>query len=190
MKLTSLDYIQVATPIGDFIVAARDGALKGGWFVGQKYFPVIEAASGWRAVDTPVLKQARAQLRAYFAGELQRFELPMALEGTPFQLRVWHALCAVPSGRTTTYAALAAAIGAPHSFHPVGAAVGRNPLSVIVPCHRALGSDGGLTGYAGGLERKRWLLHHESREADLFDAGVANASLNTRRQPHIAAEVR
>lgn len=168
MTLENVEYTEVETPIGPFVVAARDAAIKGGWFVGQKYFPSISAAYGWHPADTPLLRRARAQLQAYFAGTLVYFELPLAPEGTAFQLRVWNALCAVPSGSTTTYAALAQAIGAPRSFHPVGAAVGRNPLSVIIPCHRALGSDGSLTGYAGGLDRKRWLLRHESREPELF----------------------
>jgi methylated-DNA-[protein]-cysteine S-methyltransferase len=169
MRLNNVVYVRVPTPLGVFVVAARDGALKGGWFEGQKYFPAIDAAAGWREEETAVLRAARQQLDAYFAGELTRFEVPLAPEGTSFQQQVWNALCAVPCGETTTYAALARSLGRPDAFHPVGAAVGRNPISLFVPCHRALGSDGSLTGYAGGLERKRWLLAHEGRERDLFD---------------------
>jgi methylated-DNA-[protein]-cysteine S-methyltransferase len=155
MQLSNVAYVQVATPLGMFVVAARDGALKGGWFEGQKYFPEINADIGWHEQETTVLRAARQQLDAYFAGISTCFKVPLAPEGTVFQQQVWHALCAVPWGETTTYAALARALGRPGSFHPVGAAVGRNPMSLFVPCHRALGSDGSLTGYAGGLERKR-----------------------------------
>lgn len=168
MPLTDVDYARVPTPIGVFVVAARDGAVKGGWFEGQKYFPAISADAGWREVETPVLAQARRELDAYFAGSATTFSVPLAPEGTEFQRAVWQALCAVPFGETTTYAALARALGRPAAFHPVGAAVGRNPMSLFVPCHRALGSNGSLTGYAGGLERKRWLLDHEGRERRLF----------------------
>ena len=161
--------LPVATPLGVFLVAERDGALKGGWFEGQKYFPRISPEADWRKADTALLREAGRQLAAYFAGELTRMALPLAPEGTAFQRQVWRALCDVRYGQTTTYAALARAIGRPGAFHPVGAAVGRNPMSLFVPCHRALGSDGSLTGYAGGLARKRWLLDHEGRERRLFD---------------------
>lgn len=163
-----LAYLPLDTPLGVFLVAERDGALKGGWFEGQKYFPRISPEAGWRRTGTALLHEAQRQLAAYFAGELTRMELPLAPEGTVFQQQVWRALCDVPYGETT-YAALARAIGRPGAFHPVGAAVGRNPMSLFVPCHRALGSNGSLTGYAGGLARKRWLLDHEGRERRLFD---------------------
>lgn len=167
--LSDVTYLPVATPIGTFVVAAREDAIVGGWFEGQKYFPAISADAGWREAATPVLAEARRELDAYFAGTSTRFTVPLAPIGTEFQRKVWAALRAVPFGATTTYAALAQAIGRPGAFHPVGAAVGRNPMSLFVPCHRALGSDGSLTGYAGGLMRKRWLLDHESREPRLFD---------------------
>lgn len=168
MQRVDVDYLRVPTPLGTFVVAARGDAITGGWFEGQKYFPAIAADQGWRARDTPLLRMAREQLDAYFAGRLTVFDLPLAPVGTDFQRDVWRALCTVPYGQTTTYAQLAQALGRPRAFHPVGAAVGRNPISVVVPCHRALGSDGSLTGYAGGLARKRWLLDHESRAGRLF----------------------
>ncbi|MGH8278618.1 MAG: methylated-DNA--[protein]-cysteine S-methyltransferase [Gammaproteobacteria bacterium] len=167
--LTDVDYLGVETPLGAFVVAARNGALKGGWFEGQKYFPEISAQHGWRAARTPLLRDAEQQLQDYFRGALTVFDLPLAPEGTAFQQQVWTALRAVPCGETTTYAELAHALGKPGAFHPVGAAVARNPISVIIPCHRALGSDGSLTGYAGGLARKQWLLGHERGERGLFD---------------------
>jgi methylated-DNA-[protein]-cysteine S-methyltransferase len=167
--LDDIAYLPIDTPLGAFFVAERDGALKGGWFEGQKYFPKISAEAGWRKDETALLREAGWQLAAYFAGELTRLAIPLAPEGTAFQQQVWRALCDVPHGETTTYAALARTIGRPEAFHPVGAAVGRNPISLFVPCHRALGSNGSLTGYAGGLGRKRWLLDHEGRERRLFD---------------------
>lgn len=168
MQLGNVAYVRVPTPLGSFVVAARDDALKGGWFEGQKYFPEISGEGGWCEQETAVLRMARQQLDAYFSGAPMRFDVPLAPQGTAFQQQVWNALRAVRWGETTTYAALARALGRPGAFHPVGAAVGRNPISLFIPCHRALGSDGSLTGYAGGLERKRWLLDHEGRERSLF----------------------
>lgn len=167
--MANIDYLRVETPIGVFVLAGHDDALAGGWFEGQKYFPVISVEHGWRATITPLLQEAKRQLQDYFLGERTTFELPLAPEGTVFQRRVWAALGTVACGETTTYAALARALGQPGAFHAVGAAVGRNPISIIIPCHRALGSDGSLTGYAGGLARKRWLLDHERHEPGLFD---------------------
>jgi methylated-DNA-[protein]-cysteine S-methyltransferase len=113
----------------------------------------------------PLVVEAEEQLHAYFAGELERFELPLGPRGTDFQRRVWEALEEIPYGTTTTYSALAKAIGRPHACRAVGAANGRNPLPVIVPCHRVIGAAGALTGYGGGLERKRRLLALEAAKA-------------------------
>ncbi|MEO8778294.1 MAG: methylated-DNA--[protein]-cysteine S-methyltransferase [Rhodanobacter sp.] len=173
--MSHVAYVRVETPLGMFVMAARDEALKGGWFEEQKYFPEIREDADWHEEETAVLHAAREQLAAYFAGALTRFEITLAPEGTAFQQRVWDALRAVPWGETTTYGALARTLGRPGAFHPVGAAVGRNPISLFIPCHRVLGSDGSLTGYAGGVERKRWLLDHEGRERSLFDSpGLKN----------------
>lgn len=111
--------------------------------------------------DDPLLANAEAQLLAYFAGERTRFELPLSPRGTEFQRSVWAAVGAIPYGATTTYSALAASLGRPAAFRAVGAANGRNPLPVIVPCHRVIGAAGALTGYGGGLDRKRALLDLE-----------------------------
>ena len=108
--------------------------------------------------DPAALAAVTDQLDAYFAGELEAFDVPLDLHGTPFQRAVWDQLLQVPYGTTTTYGAIAAAVGGPRHVRSVGAAVGRTPVPIIVPCHRAVGADGGLTGYAGGLERKRALL--------------------------------
>jgi methylated-DNA-[protein]-cysteine S-methyltransferase len=110
----------------------------------------------------PLLADAAAQLDAYFAGELEGFDLPLSPGGTEFQRRVWSAVAAIPYGTTTTYSALAASLGQPSACRAVGAANGRNPLPIVVPCHRVVGSAGALTGYGGGLDRKRALLDLEA----------------------------
>jgi methylated-DNA-[protein]-cysteine S-methyltransferase len=112
--------------------------------------------------DDPLLADAEEQLHAYFAGELERFDLPLSAGGTAFQRRVWNAVAAIPYGAVTTYAALADAIGSPRAWRAVGAANGRNPLPIVVPCHRVVGVSGALTGYGGGLELKRALLALEA----------------------------
>jgi methylated-DNA-[protein]-cysteine S-methyltransferase len=110
----------------------------------------------------PLLIQAADQLRAYFAGELREFDIPLAPSGTAFQRQVWSAVSAIPYGATATYSEIATAVGRPSACRAVGAANGRNPLPVIVPCHRIVGAAGGLTGYGGGLDRKRSLLDLEA----------------------------
>jgi len=150
------------TPLGPVRLVARGGKLAGLYFDGQKY----DAREGpdWReAPDDPLLREAARQLDAYFAGERTRFDLALAPDGTPFQRRVWRAIAAVPSGATITYGELAKRVGSPSAVRAAGAATGRNPLSIVVPCHRILGAGGALTGYAGGLDRKRALLALEGR---------------------------
>ena len=153
-------YCFIQTACGRAMLTSDGRALTGLYFEGQKDEPAIEA--DWRHdEDAAPFAAAREQLAAYEHGRLTRFSLPLALHGTPFQRRVWDALQGVAHGQTISYAQLAARIGAPAAVRAVGAAVGRNPISVIVPCHRIVGSDGSLTGYAGGLERKRSLLERE-----------------------------
>ncbi|MGE4239344.1 methylated-DNA--[protein]-cysteine S-methyltransferase [Ramlibacter sp.] len=155
-----MDYLNYASPLGEMIVAATDRGLAGVWFRGQKHGPEIR---DWReAPDHPLLKEATRQLDDYFAGHRATFDLPLDLQaGTPFQQSVWQALLAIPSGRTMSYAQIGQCIGKPTASRAVGAAVGRNPLSIVVPCHRVLGAGGSLTGYAGGLDRKTALLRLE-----------------------------
>jgi methylated-DNA-[protein]-cysteine S-methyltransferase len=143
----------VVTPIGTLWLSRDEHGLSRVGFDGP------EAA---RSAD-PLLEEAEAQLQDYFAGERQRFELPLSPRGTDFQRQVWTAVAAIPYGETTTYSALAVAVGRPSARRAVGAANGRNPLPVIVPCHRVLGAAGGLTGYGGGLDRKSALLDLERR---------------------------
>jgi methylated-DNA-[protein]-cysteine S-methyltransferase len=122
------------------------------------------AARGARFVeDATALPAARAQLTAYFAGQLRDFDLEIDWRGTPFQRAVWDAVCAIPYGETSTYGEIAAVLGRPHSYRAVGAANGANPLAPIVPCHRLIGADGTLRGYGAGLDTKQWLLDLERR---------------------------
>jgi methylated-DNA-[protein]-cysteine S-methyltransferase len=113
--------------------------------------------------DDAWFKDVVAQLDAYFAGELSAFELEMNMLGTPFQRNVWTQLCEIPYGETISYGELAQRVGNPNAARAVGLANGRNPIAIIVPCHRVIGANGSLTGYGGGLERKTWLLKHEIR---------------------------
>ena len=156
----SIVQTRYASPLGTMIVAATARGLAGVWFEGQKHVP---DSSGWPDEPRhPVLRQAVAQLREYFNGERTSFDLPLDLQGgTPFQQSVWQALLSIPCGGTMSYGSLSQRIGHPAAVRAVGAAVGRNPVSVIVPCHRVLGAKGSLTGYAGGLERKSALLQLE-----------------------------
>jgi methylated-DNA-[protein]-cysteine S-methyltransferase len=120
--------------------------------------------------DDAAFEAVAKQLAAYFAGELITFDVPLAVSGTAFQQRVWTALQGIPFGSTTTYGTLAAQLGDPRATRAVGAANGRNPISIIIPCHRVVGADGRLTGYGGGMHRKRWLLAHERGESHLDEA--------------------
>jgi methylated-DNA-[protein]-cysteine S-methyltransferase len=151
---------QIDSPLGRVVLAASAKGLAGLWFDGQRHQP---DSSGWaRLPGHPVLRQAATQLAEYFAGRRTHFDLPLDLQGgTAFQQAVWEALLKIPPGATTSYGHLSASLGKPAAVRAVGAAVGRNPLSVVVPCHRVLGADGSLTGYAGGLERKAALLQLE-----------------------------
>lgn len=148
------------SPLGPMVLAATGAGLAGLWFDGQRHQP--DHCAWPEQEDHPVLRQARAQLTEYFAGRRTAFELPLDLaHGTAFQQSVWRGLLAIPRGATTSYGGLSRALGQPTAMRAVGAAVGRNPLSIVVPCHRVVGADGSLTGYAGGLERKRALLQLE-----------------------------
>jgi methylated-DNA-[protein]-cysteine S-methyltransferase len=149
----------ISTPLGDVLLARTEAGLAGAWFAGQKAHPIAIGAP--RRDDDPLLRAAAAQIGEYFAGQRPHFELTLDLRGTDFQRQVWQALLRIGRGQTASYADIAREIGSPTAVRAVGAAVGRNPVGVIVPCHRVVGSDGSLTGYAGGLERKRALLHLE-----------------------------
>jgi methylated-DNA-[protein]-cysteine S-methyltransferase len=150
----------MTSPLGTMLLAASDNQLVGIWFDGQAHLPDLSSYAA--DVGQPVLQQAKTQLQDYFAGQRQQFDLPLTLAtGTAFQQSVWQALLAIPFGATCSYGQLANRIGNPSAVRAVGAAVGRNPLTIIVPCHRVIGTDGSLTGYAGGLNRKTTLLQLE-----------------------------
>lgn len=159
----------VGSPLGDLRLVASTRGLAGLWFVQrQRHEPPAERLAAWQTVAShPVLDAAARQLGEYFHGRRQRFDLALDLEqGTPFQRAVWRALLAIPAGATTSYGTLATGLGRPQAVRALGAAVGRNPLSIIVPCHRVVGSNGSLTGYAGGLDRKQALLELEGALID------------------------
>jgi methylated-DNA-[protein]-cysteine S-methyltransferase len=147
------------TPLGRLVLVARRDALVRICFPDDATAPPCTEPADRSA--TPVLRRTASQLAEYFAGARDDFDLPLAPAGTAFQQRVWSALRRVRYGTTTTYGSLAHVLGLPRAARAVGAANGANPLPVVVPCHRVIGSDGSLTGYAGGLRLKRWLLERE-----------------------------
>ena len=152
------------SPLGPIVVAATHHGLAGLWFEGQRHLPAeLAGPPVWATSSShPVLQQTVAQLTEYFAGRRIRFDLPLDLaSGTAFQQAVWQALLVIPQGKTLSYGEVSSRIGKPTAVRAVGAAIGRNPISIIVPCHRVIGGSGQLTGYAGGLERKTALLQLE-----------------------------
>ena len=151
-------YDVVPSPIGDLYITARDGAIIG-LHMGEPRGG--EDTIGKWTRDPRMLATARAQLEAYLAGELTEFDLSLSSGGTPFQQRVWAELRKIPYGETISYVELATRVGNPKAMRAVGAANGRNPIAIIVPCHRVIGADGSMTGFGGGVERKAWLLAHE-----------------------------
>jgi methylated-DNA-[protein]-cysteine S-methyltransferase len=153
-------------------LAANDRALVGVWFHDQRHAPDAAVMRAWvDHPDHPVLREAAQQLQAYFARQRPAFDLPLDLShGTAFQRAVWQALLAIKGGHTLSYGALAQRLNAPRAVRAVAAAVGRNPLSIVVPCHRVLGARGELTGYAGGLPRKAALLQLEADAASALTA--------------------
>jgi methylated-DNA-[protein]-cysteine S-methyltransferase len=152
-----------ASPLGPLTLIASDIGLRAVLWEGDD--PARAGLDGRTHDDeagaSPVLAETARQLDAYFDGSRNSFDLPLDLRGTPFQQQAWLALAEIPSGETRTYAEQAMRLGRPNAARAVGAANGRNPLSIVLPCHRVIGSDGSLTGFAGGLDAKRWLLEHE-----------------------------
>lgn len=159
-------YALAPTPMGEFLFISDPVGLCGVHLMGHKLSPAIDPS--WRKQPhEPILKAAITQLREYFAGDRHEFSLPLSLDGTDFQVAVWHRLLKIPYGSTSTYAEIARQIRKQSAVRAVGAAVGRNPISIIIPCHRVLGSDGSLTGFAWGLNRKRFLLELEQPQQKL-----------------------
>ncbi|WP_193104775.1 methylated-DNA--[protein]-cysteine S-methyltransferase [Brachybacterium sp. FME24] len=149
---------RVLTSLGTYLIAAQDGALTGVWRQEQSRFPGTERLGATAPLEDPLLCAAQEQLLAYLSGDRDDFDLPLAPRGTDFQRAVWNRLREIPRGATTTYGQIARDLDRPRAAQAIGAAVGSNPLSIVVPCHRVLGARGELTGYAGGIETKQALL--------------------------------
>jgi methylated-DNA-[protein]-cysteine S-methyltransferase len=168
---TSIVQTTIDSPLGVMVLAATSAGLAGAWFTDQRHLPkALDAAPDFKSVPHdwprddahPTLVTAARQLAEFFAGQRRAFELTYDISGgTLFQQSVWRALLKIDHGQTSSYGQVARQINNPAAVRAVGMAVGRNPLGVIIPCHRVLGADGSLTGYAGGLHRKVWLLGHE-----------------------------
>jgi len=156
--------------MGRMLIVGSDKGLSGLYFVDQKYYR--EVARDWlRAKDHKIVRETARQLKEYFAGARKEFDIPLAADGTPFQTSVWKAISSVKYRASITYSELARRAGHPGAVRAAGTATGRNPITIIVPCHRIVGSDGSLTGYAGGLDRKRALRELEGGARSLFAAG-------------------
>lgn len=158
-------YTETHSPIGPLLLTANAVGLTG-LFMQEGPHGAVPIASTW-VRDDDRLASVRTQIDEYFAGRRQRFDVALDLEGTPFQKTVWTALCDIGFGETSSYGELARRIGNPNAMRAVGLANGRNPVAIIVPCHRVIGADGSMTGYGGGVERKRFLLELESRQRPL-----------------------
>ena len=151
----------VPSPVGNLLLVGDGERLTGLFMTKQKKAPAFDGAP----VDGGAFEEAVAQLSEWFEGRRRRFDLDLAPYGSAFQLQVWDVLREIPFGETMTYGEVARRVGRPGSARAIGSAVGRNPIGIVIPCHRVIGSGGALTGYAAGLDRKRWLLEHERRHA-------------------------
>lgn len=162
-------YASIPSPVGPLLIAASDDGLRLIEFHTPRH--PMKRGADWHQGAHEAIDAARVQLDEYFAGDRQHFDLPLAPQGTPFQREVWHTLAGIGFGETISYAQLAQRVGKPSAMRAVGAANGRNPLPIVLPCHRVIGSDGSLTGFGGGLPTKRFLLELEGalpRGEDLF----------------------
>ena len=155
-------YSVYESPLGKMFITESNEKITGIYFEGQKHFP--KAINEWNLSLTTQIKKAISQLQEYFNGERREFQLPLKPEGTAFQYQVWEQIAKVQHGETIQYGEIAKNIGKPNSSRAVGSATGKNPISVIIPCHRVLGKSGKMTGYAGGLNRKEALLQLENKE--------------------------
>ena len=160
-----MSYVRIESPLGPLLLAADDAGLRSIEFVNGKR--PVRPDPAWRE-NPPALREPIRQLNAYFGGDLEVFDLPLAPVGTPFQLAVWRRLCEIPYGETISYGELARRLGNPNASRAVGLANGANPISIVIPCHRVIGSNGKLTGYGGGLPIKEKLLALERRQLRLL----------------------
>lgn len=155
----SIHYTRIDTPIGPLLLAASDAGMHAIEFRDARH--PVKRGEDWMEAPHPLLDRARRQLEEYFAGKRRSFDLPLAPQGTPFQRQVWEALATIGYGQTLSYGQLAARVGKPAASRAVGAASGRNPLPIVLPCHRVIGANGALTGFGGGLPTKEFLLRLE-----------------------------
>jgi methylated-DNA-[protein]-cysteine S-methyltransferase len=167
-----VSYTWMASPIGKLLLAADDAGLR--HIIFENGRDPATPLPHWRESATP-LRETIRQLQAWFAGELRDFDLPLAPQGPAFHQRVWRELCNIPYGETISYGEIARRIGSPNAFRAVGRANGANPIPIVIPCHRVIGSNGQLTGYGGGLPRKEFLLAMERQQLSLPLAAVAAA---------------
>ncbi len=167
------DYYE--SPLGQILLVGNASALTGLHFVGEKYYPAVDP--GWQHnPNSKIIVRARQQIAEYFAGKRKDFDLAVDPAGTTFQREVWRALQKIPYGVTANYGAVAQRIGQPNASRAVGAANGRNPISIVIPCHRVIGANGDLTGYAGGMARKEALLRLEADDGGIFRLTATSAS--------------
>lgn len=167
-------YSIIKTPLGDLMLVANTSELTGLYFVGCDHVPA--ASNRWTLdAQQPILQQAAKQLEEYFAGKRKSFSLPLHLAGTDFQKRVWREIARIPYGETISYSDLAKRAGAPKAIRAAGTSTGRNPVGIIIPCHRVVGKNGAMCGFAGGLERKRCLLEVENSTAWLTNKEASAA---------------
>ncbi len=166
-------YHLLPSPVGNLLLVSDGDALTGLYMSDHKGGPAPEPA--WRRDEGPFAR-ACVQLTGYFVGRLQEFDVRLAPAGTVFQKKVWQELCRIPFGASISYGELARRIGQPTASRAVGAANGQNPISIIVPCHRVIGANGTLTGYGGGIERKKWLLEHESQLRGQHESQFRNSA--------------
>jgi methylated-DNA-[protein]-cysteine S-methyltransferase len=162
-EMNSRYFSEIDSPVGTLLLVGDGESLTGLYMNDQRHRPDFPSSER----NDRCFKEVRSQLKAYFAGQLTEFDIPLAGQGTSFQQTVWKALRKIPYGMTQTYGSLAKRIGNPNASRAVGLANGRNPIGIIVPCHRVIGANGTLTGYAGGVQRKQWLLEHERRYAGM-----------------------
>ncbi len=166
MKRNSIRYYSnIKSPLGDLLLLGDGENITGLYMDSQRYRPLEQ--DNWKRQDALFI-EAKKQVDAYFASELVIFDLPLKPRGTNFQSTVWQALLTIAYGETTSYKAIAEQISSPQAMRAVGLANGKNPIGIIIPCHRVIGSTGKLTGYGGGITKKQWLLNHEAKQAGLF----------------------
>lgn len=163
MKVNNTAYMVVKTPVDDLMLVADDSALIG------VYFSPFTPADDWkRDPSHPILQEAAQQLHDYFAGKRNKFTIPLRLEGTDFQKKIWKEIARIPHGKTISYSDLAKRAGNPEAVRAAGTSTGRNPIAIVIPCHRVVGKNGAMCGFGGGLPRKKFLLNLENPEITLL----------------------